>query len=212
LGFFYVDAEQNISTWYSSILLFCCAVLISAISLTITKTHDRHIRHWQILGLIFLYLSMDEAASLHEQMGIIGRILKTGGLFSFSWVIPAIALVSIFIGFYLKFLVHLRSKTRRLFCLSGFVYISGALGFEMISGLFMDLNGKNLLYTIFTHIEEGLELLGVSFFLYALLDYLHFKLRGTVIYSVSHAGEVWSAGVEPLRRSTPPHPLYPPLQ
>jgi hypothetical protein len=169
LGFFTVDAEQNIATWYASILLFSCALLLSAISFTKTKTRDRFSRHWQFLGLIFLGLSLDEAASFHEKMSIIKSTVQTSGIFYFAWVIPALALVGIFIGCYLKFVMSLRPKNRRLFCFSGFIYIVGALGFEMIGGLLADLTGKNLLYTICAHIEEGLELFGVSFFLYALL-------------------------------------------
>jgi hypothetical protein len=182
LGFFSVDTEGNIATWYASILLLLCAVLLAAIAFFQAKACDRYHQYWRRMALIFLYLSIDEAASLHEQMGTVSQVIKTSGLFYFSWVIPALILVSFFIGYYLKFLVQLRPKTKHLFLLSGMIYILGGLGFEMLGGLIAESNGKGLVYTFLSHCEEGLELLGLTIFIYTLLEYFDFKLQNTIIY------------------------------
>lgn len=183
LGFFFVDAEANIPTWYSSALLLLCAIVLSAIVLIQAKKRERYIRHWQFLAFIFLYLSIDETASFHEQMNAVGYIVKLKGLFHYAWVIPAIFLVGIFVLFYLRFLAQLRPKTRRLFWLSGIIYLTGAIGFEMLGGVMIESSGgEGLPYIIFSHFEEGLEFLGVTIFLYTLLDYLWANLQNVSIH------------------------------
>jgi hypothetical protein len=183
LGFFFVDAEANIPTWYSSALLLLCAIILFAIALIQAENRERYVRQWQFLAFIFLCLSIDETASFHEQMNAIGYIIKLKGLFYYTWVIPAIFLVSIFVLFYLRFLAQLHPKTRRLFWLSGIIYLTGAIGFEMLGGVMIESSDKNgLAYIICYHFEEGLEFLGVTVFLYTLLNYLHSNLQNVSIH------------------------------
>jgi hypothetical protein len=67
----------------------------------------------------------------------------------------------------------LPAQTRRAFVLAGAIYIGGALGMEMIDGLYASLYGeKNLTYAFLTTIEETLEMLGIVVFLHTLLTYL----------------------------------------
>lgn len=184
LSYFFVDNEMTVTTWYSSILLFLCAVLLSTIALIQASKRKPYFRHWQLLAVIFLYLSLDEAVAIHEKWGKpVKRLLSTDGLFYHAWVIPAILLVSIFLMVYLRFLAHLPPKIRRLSKISGIIYITGAIGFEMISGVLINSGGtKEIAYILCTHIEEGLELLGLSIFLYGLLDYISFILQDVIIH------------------------------
>ncbi|WP_404790658.1 hypothetical protein [Altericista sp. CCNU0014] len=150
-----------------------------------SRNREIYFRYWQSLVIIFLYLSIDETSVIHERLNKVDYFFKTGGFFYFAWVIPAIFMVSIFVLFYLRFLAHLRPKTSRLFWLSGIIYVLGALGIEMIGASIAESSGEGLVgltYTICAHFEEGFELLSLSIFIYALLDYLHFKLQNSVIY------------------------------
>ena len=46
---------------------------------------------------------------------------------------------------------------------------------ELVGGYLMDTVGAdNFAYALSTNIEETLEMLGVSFFIYTLLKYIHF--------------------------------------
>jgi hypothetical protein len=73
---------------------------------------------------------------------------------------------------YLPFLARLPARTRNLFFLAGFVYVSGAIGFEMVGGRQAALYGDdNLTYKLLAHVEESLEMAGLVVLLYALLDY-----------------------------------------
>lgn len=85
------------------------------------------------------------------------------------WQILAV----IFALAYLKFLAHLPTKTRNLFILAGALYIGGALGLEIMAGHQESLDTYNeLLYKLFTTLEELWEKLGVLVFIYALLTYM----------------------------------------
>lgn len=184
LWLLYVDAEASIVTWYSAFLLVLCATLLAIIALMKSRIHARYIRQWQVLALIFTVLSIDESVSIHEKLiSPLRSTLNTGGIFYFAWVVVAIPLVAIFVLFYLRFLAHLPRKTRRLFWLSGIIYVAGAIGFEMISGPIAETSGTTALgFTISVHFEEGLELLGLTIFVYGLLSYISSYIEEVVVY------------------------------
>ena len=173
---FNFDTEANVPTWYSSVTLFMCSILLGIIASQKKIEMDRYRSYWIVLSLIFLYLSIDEVSQIHEEsMKLIGLFpqLSFGGIFYFSWTIIAIPLVSIFVLFYLKFFINLPTKTRFLFLISGFLYVGGALGMELIGGWYVSINGKqNLMYAMMTTLEETLEMLGVAVFFYSLLSYI----------------------------------------
>lgn len=61
-----VSHEASIPAWYSSLLLLSCAILLFITTYAIHVEGGRSKWYWGLLGLIFLYLSIDEAAELHE--------------------------------------------------------------------------------------------------------------------------------------------------
>lgn len=184
LWLLYVDAEASIVTWYSAFLLLLCAILLAVIALMKSRTKSRYIRHWQMLALIFTALSIDETISIHEKLiSPVRSALNTGGFFYFAWIVVAMPLVLIFVIFYLRFLAHLPRTTRQLFWLSGITYVAGAIGFEMISGPIAETSGTEaLLFVISVHFEEGLELLGLTIFVYGLLSYISSYIKNVVVY------------------------------
>lgn len=102
LGFvpkFNLDLENNIPSHFSSGLLLLASMLLALIAFFKKKGNDIFARHWAVLSIVFLYLSLDEAASIHE---LVNRPMRTmyglGGAFYFGWVIFAIPLVLLFAG------------------------------------------------------------------------------------------------------------------
>ncbi|MDV2991298.1 MAG: hypothetical protein N4J56_000952 [Chroococcidiopsis sp. SAG 2025] len=86
------------------------------------------------LSVIFLFLAIDEFASLHEKLiEPIHSKLNTSG-FYFAWVIPGAAFTFVCLLIFTRFLGHLPTQTRRLFLLAGSLYVGGTLGMEMIGG------------------------------------------------------------------------------
>jgi hypothetical protein len=175
-----LDSESSISTWFSSSTLLFCAVLLTVIASHHGQEDTRYGRRWKILAVIFLFMSLDEATSLHGLMSRLLSDLDVGGLLYYAWVIPGAALVLVFAIAYLRFFLDLPSKSRRLFVIAGVLYIGGALGMEMISGYQADVFGRATpIYVVMTTVEETSEMLGASIFAYALMSYLA-SLKGSV--------------------------------
>lgn len=172
---FNVNNEANIPTWYSTVALLVCVLLLALIAILKKRQNDRFTPHWYGLALLFLLLSLDEAASLHEKLNApIRSLLNLDSNMLFLWVIPG----SIFVGaiaiLYWKFLLNLPSKTRTLILQSAALYLSGAIGFELLTGLVV-WNGADLhpiLLVLIIAIEELLEMLGILTFIQALLLYI----------------------------------------
>ncbi|MBD2578421.1 hypothetical protein [Oscillatoria sp. FACHB-1406] len=173
---FNVDLEKNIPTFFSVFLLTSAAVLLGLISLLQRQQKGRDATKWAILAFWFLLLAVDEAWSLHEELvepirGALGK--ESLGIFYFAWVLPGIAIVSIFALFFLKFLLRLPRKTRLAIIAAAGLYLGGTLGMELITGGYADAYGqKNLLYGLLTTLEESFEMAGMILLIYTLLQYL----------------------------------------
>ena len=171
---FRADGESNIPTWYSSSLLFVCATALALIGNMKLQRHDRYALHWVLLGVGFIYLSIDEAALLHEMLNKPAEaVISPAGLLAFPWVIPGAIGVTLTAFIYTRFLFDLPPLTQRRFLLAGMLFVGGCLGMDMLGAWCFDRYGsQSSLYRLAQVIEEGMELLGASFFLYALLRYL----------------------------------------
>jgi len=201
LELFDVGEERSIPTWFESIQFLLCSILLAVVTVAKRQRGDRYILHWGVLSIIFLLLSLDEVATVHEVIGAKSeRLLQDttgldpGGAISFFWVVPGAAFVIIVALAYVRFLVHLPRTTRRQFLFAGALFVLGALGMEMLtaevvssssgianwvvssSGGMIDRGSANAIPTILkglqTSVEEMFEMLGLTAFVYALLAYI----------------------------------------
>lgn len=185
LNLFDLKKEGSIGTWYSSSLLLLCSALLAAISIVRKQEGGRYVNHWRALSIIFLYLSVDEGTTIHEKMGPILRPtlrsfdLELGGFLSRAWVVPAAALLFVFVLAYLGFFFALPARQRLFFLVSGILYVGGAMGLEMLDGfLSTSFDGrKGVASTMVPVGEESLEMIGITVFAYALLTYMGFRRR-----------------------------------
>lgn len=163
--------EANLPTWSASALLFASAFVIWLIAQKAKQSDNRWYRHWYAMAIIILYVSLDETAQIHENLG---HLLSTGsGLFYYDWVIPASAILIVLGLIYWGFLVNLTASTRNRFILAATLYIGGALFMELPLGLWVSEQGSsNLGYGLIDWVEETLELIGISVFLHALIGEL----------------------------------------
>ncbi|MEJ7929445.1 hypothetical protein WG922_05605 [Ramlibacter sp. AN1015] len=175
---FYFDSEGNVPTWFGSALLLAAALVLAVIEAVKRGVRDPYCRHWLLLALLFLALSIDEAASFHEVLiKPMVSIFNLSGFFRFGWVVVGGLFVAAVLAYYLRFLGSLPARTRMLFLLAGGVYVIGVLGMEMVGGYFFlegaAATGMSLVpYMVAMTMEETLEMAGVLLFIYALLDYL----------------------------------------
>ncbi len=174
---FFMDWEGNIPTYFNTIILFLPALLFALIHAWKKQTADKFRFHWLGLAVIFLLLSIDEAASLHE------RLIKPmrdsfnyegySGIFFFAWIIPGLIVVGLFALTYLRFFLSLNKKDKLLFFFSITLYVGGVIGGEMLSGHLAETIGqKNFTYAALTSVEESLEFFGASLLAYWLLEYI----------------------------------------
>ena len=174
VNLFSLDREANLPTWYASLTLLACAALLGIIAAAIRRETAGEWKYWAGLAAVFLTLSMDEAASVHElSIEPLQAMLGTGGLLHWAWVVPGMAFVLVLGMIYLRFIFALPHATRRLFILAAILFVGGALGVEMLGGWWFGEHGRrNMGYSLFWTVEETLEMVGVAVFIYALLDYI----------------------------------------
>lgn len=202
LDLFSVNAEETIPTWYATLLLFTAAGLLFLIAALKKKKEQPYARHWLGLALIFLYLSMDEGAVIHEiASDVIEARFETSGYLTFPWVALFVPLVIVFALVYLRFLFHLPVKTRYLFTAAGLLYVGGAVGVEVISANVYGESGITFTYLAIATVEELCEMLGVVVFIYALLDYI----AAAQLTAVANFAPV-TAVSSPA--TTPRHPIW----
>lgn len=172
---FYVDAEVNIPTAYSSFAWMLCSLTAAIIALTKKQVGDRFTKYWQGFALTFAYLALDEVAGIHELfMGPTRSLINGSGFLYYSWVIPGGIFFLLFALSCFKFVKTLPLKTQILLILAGVTFVTGAIGMEMIGGWYTEIFGyqTDLTYVLIATIEETLEMLGVLILLYALLSYM----------------------------------------
>ena len=165
--------ECNIPAWYSSALLLACAAALAAITATKPLEEGAYKRHWMVLSLIFLYISMDETAQIHERINApLRHALGIGGIFYYAWVIPMFFLLLVLAANYWKFLLALSLRFRRLFLIAAVIYVGGAFGTEFLVNYWVATYDTDPIYGLLNVVQEVLELTGLSIFLMALLYYL----------------------------------------
>ncbi len=198
---FYVDAEQNIPTFFSTFLLLFAALLLAVITVLKRNQMASHVSHWAILSCGFLLMAADEAVSLHERLIEPTRKLLGDaqlGIFYFAWVIPGIALILVLTLLFVRFLLGLPAKTRLAFLMAVILYVGGSIGVELIGGAYAELHGQqNFTYSMIATVEESLEMAGLIIFIWALLVYfadnykeVRFRFDGDYVNSGGKHGRI----------------------
>jgi hypothetical protein len=172
--------ENNLPAYFAAQLWVIASTLLFLIS---RGDPDRRGR-WVLLAAVALFLAMDEALQFHEKLILPMRSLIGGtGVLFFPWFLPYVAAMAVLAVAYLPFLRQLPRPTTVGILVAGAVFCSGALGMEMVEGIFFedDPFARTLLLDVLVTIEESLELAGILLFIHALARHIHtwggFSLR-----------------------------------
>lgn len=172
---FDADSEEGVLTWISIVLLFTVAGLLFANGQDALQSGRGAVLPWFGLSVLFGLVSYDEFYGLHERLSdVLSRNLGGSGLLHFAWVVPLgiVALAGLWL--LMPFLNSLGPRTRRLAVLSAIVYLTGAVGMEMIAGPVIEELGRHTFqYRLLANLEEGLEVAGILLFIYTLQQYRH---------------------------------------
>lgn len=176
--FFNLDKENNIPTYFTSVLLLLNSALTLLIAATNRKIKVKYSRNWYLISLLLFIMSMDEILMLHEQLSTpIRNLLHTQGFFYFAWLLPALFLIILFLIININLFFNLPSKYQKKFFIATFIYLIGAFLMEMLGGKFLSFYGQNNIgYAIVTNIEESFELVGIILLLNTLLSYFKEEL------------------------------------
>jgi hypothetical protein len=183
MGFIHMfdfDRELNIPAFYSSLAILLAAGILWFISRDQAKKSAREQAiYWKVLCFIFVFLSLDELLSVHEHFGRINTLLS-GDLNKYAqatsnkiWFIPY-GIIFLAVGvFFIRFFLNLPYSVKKSMILAGLVFVSGAVGMELLGGIVAKANGADsMLYALCYTAEEILEMLGIVLFIRVLIQYI----------------------------------------
>lgn len=169
-----LDSEHSVPSWWSSSLMLVSAMIMYAFSRFDQGRGLYQSTIWLPLAVVFFFLSLDEAAGFHESiMAPLRNLLDLDGIFYFAWVIPAFFVLIIFGLLILRQFLALPRKIQVQFAICGTIYVSGALGMELIGGMLTASGeGASASYSMSIIVEEGFEIIGLTVFFVSLIKQL----------------------------------------
>jgi len=180
LFLFDLDREWNVPTIFSALLLFGASVLLAAIAAECRRNLYPSVRYWIALAAIFFFFGLDELFGIHNSTKwLVPESVGHIAAFKFRWVVPGIIATLILVGSFLRFVFSLPWRARLGIIIAGFVYVTGALGFEILGSIQAARHTKdNWTYSGLMVAEETLEMVGAVAFLSVLLAYIDRELGG----------------------------------
>ncbi|MDN3688861.1 hypothetical protein [Cyclobacterium jeungdonense] len=185
LGFvplFDFDQEYNLPTFYSTLALLYCAVLLWYISVENKNKNIAHSHYWKLLSLLFLVLSFDEMSSFHNQFSRLTKLvfhnitsIANGEIISQSrfWILTYFPILLIVGVYFIPFFLKIPKKTRKSFVIAGTVFIGGAVGVELLGDWYIIFwSEADIYYALLFTLEELFEMIGVLLFIRALVTYI----------------------------------------
>jgi hypothetical protein len=168
-----VGSEQSIPTYVSVLNLLIASILLFIIYNYERAKEQSGAGYWMFLSILFLYLSLDESASIHENFAnihdylvdkdVVAPVLDTHQWLPFGLFF--LAVVSIIL---VPFIRKLQPSTRRSFIFAGGVFVTGAIGFEYLGALMLETgfsdDRRDMSYLIRRIFEGGFEMDGIVIF------------------------------------------------
>lgn len=167
---FDLDMEANVPTLFSSLLFAIASFLLF---LNGKKEYGKR-RYWWGLSMIFLFLSFDESAKIHENIGdFTENFVDASGFLYYPWVISYSLFVVVLSAVYFRFFWKMKRKIFWKFVLAAAIFLSGAIGFELLGAYESSQHGTDTpLYSLLYTIEESLEMFGLIYLISLLLTLL----------------------------------------
>jgi hypothetical protein len=178
LHFFDLAADANAPTWFKSSMFGLAALLLGLIGAA--TRHDRISWYWFFISVTFLFLSVDETASLHKALGtLVARYVPKEGIFHHAWLIPGSMFAVVFVVINWKFLGTLPRTTGIQFVLAGTLFVLGAIGMKLLEGIYTTTTGLTPQAAVnMRAISQFLEMAGILLFDYSLLAYFRDQMKG----------------------------------
>jgi hypothetical protein len=170
---FNLDSEANIPSWFSACQLSWVGLVFVVLWNDARKRDADHRVVLLLLGLAFLFLSMDEAAQFHEKLSHVLRHIEWVPQFKGGIWIPIYLLIAALMGFAYRhsFIAMWRAHPREAFLMIGgfAIILIGGVGMEGFAQVFLKDGLHPILYKTEVVFEEFFEMVGASILLYGSL-------------------------------------------
>jgi hypothetical protein len=171
--------EQNVATWYSSILLLAAgvmAVLNCRYSQVPSKFKWMHRAGWSFMAFVLIALSADETATVHEKLARLLNAMNGGNggpqytVGAGDWIpilLPPIVIAAVGMTVFFSYLFKSYRNTL-LLAFGGVIFWVGAIFAESIEAGTTHLNLSRLTEGF---VEEGCEIVGTTCLLFAFTEF-----------------------------------------
>ncbi len=185
--YFDITKEMNLPTLFSSCQLIAAGLLCFVIGLA-ERLRGGKFSFWFFLFAAFVWVGIDETIMIHEYISDhLHERFETSGAFRFAWVIPYGAALIVILAVGARFFFRLPAVTKKQVARAAIVFVSGGIGMEMLQSAWYDSHGFDAVYNVMNGLEEILEMVGVSLFVYAFLDHLDREHSGLALTVSSRA-------------------------
>jgi hypothetical protein len=166
---FDIGGENNVPTWWNSTLLTLVALGALGASRIVASSSAPERRAWRVIAVAAAYLSIDETASLHEQLG---DVVPSGfDPPTYAWVLPGAALAGIGSAVLVAFGRNLPDPTAGRLGLALVAYGAAAIGIEAFNGwVRRQDDDQSIPYAVGTLIEEAVEMGACVFAVTVIVD------------------------------------------
>lgn len=175
-----LDQENNLPTWYASMKWFCVAALLGLFAVRNVRLSQSKSWPLMLLPLMFLALSLDEVAQVHEWMGQKSDVylphasrentlFSRTGIWMFVIGIPFVAVFALLIRSVRIYFQRARGALVKI-CLGMSIMLTGALGIETLSNFVAPDSAYAMLQVLS---EELCEMLGSTVVLWGSYELLH---------------------------------------
>lgn len=163
-----IGAEGNLPTWWNTTLL----ALVGAgalVAAALDADHRPSMRAWLVVAAAGAYLSLDEAAGLHERLN--GLTARAGiDPPTYAWVLPGALLAGVGATVLIVIGRRLPSPTGLRLGVALGAYGTGAIAVEAFTGAIRD-DGVGWLYGIGIAVEETLEMGAAAYAVTTIVDH-----------------------------------------
>jgi hypothetical protein len=160
-----LQSDNSLPEWWSVAQFFLASLLLMLNGAA--EPDRRWKRYWVFLATIFVFLSIDESAGVHERVRALIPHDFTGALM-YSWVIPYAAACLVIATLYIPFLLALPREVGLRMFFAGALFILAAMGAECVEGY---CQSNALWHCVESEqlVEESGEIIAIMLFILALL-------------------------------------------
>ncbi len=178
---FRLNAENNIPSFWNA-MLFVVGGMLFIVVWRVYHSDAGKARPWPILGLVFGFLAYDELYGVHESLSDpIENLLDLSGSLKVFWIFAYAGLVVVVALLFFPAWRSLGRRLRHLFAASAIVYLSGAVGFELLGEAVYSGREGDMIFGLMYTIEESLEMLGLVLVIYTLLETIRVRAPRSAI-------------------------------